>query len=395
MPGGNGDLLLNHLYDSTFRGKIVLHTSRALNDLGSSTSSFSDFVNLHYVQKPTVFKEFTKLLKSLFSAENSEEYRRVKIAYFYRYNKALCDIYLRINNEKYLKIIHSGDHYSKSDVDKYIDKNLNYLYVKSGDLENFANHIGSTPFLKFIASNEGLEDKEEAFVRIHTILKELISSVGVDKTVIETAEVYVKTVEEVMADNKNLSNLLFKLRHRRDYLYDHSFLTACLASFLVKQMSWYSPRMLEKLCYASLFHDITLNDPEIALVHDIRNSEIRKYSIDEISSFKNHPLEAAKLLRNLSFFDQDMENIITAHHELDTGEGFPKKIHGRSIRPLTCLFILSHEFVRLMYIQNFDERSHKDILTYLFNTYNSGNFKDILDALYQTLKLNPLSDDSI
>ncbi|EQC44376.1 response regulator [Bacteriovorax sp. Seq25_V] len=393
MPGGNGDLLLNHLYDSMFKGKVVLHTSRDLNELGEATKNYSGSNRLHYIQKPTLFKEFTKLLCDLFTSVNDEEYRRVKIAYFYRYNKALCDVYLKINDEKYLKIIHASDHYTKADISKYIDRNLDYLYVKDQDLEAFANQVGSTPFLKFIATNEGLEDKEESFVRIHTILKELISSVGVDKTVIETAEVYVKTVDEVMADNKNLTNLLFKLRHRRDYLYDHSFLTACLASFLVKKMSWYNPKMLEKLCFSALFHDITLVDPEIALVHDIRSSEIRKFSIEEITAFKNHPLQVAKLLENLPIFDQDVENIISAHHELEDGQGFPKKLQGRSLRPLTCIFILAHEFVRLMYIQNFDERSHKDILTYLFNTYNSGNFRDVLDALYQTLQLNPLTED--
>lgn len=383
MPGGNGDKLINFLSDQKFQGKVILYTSNTLQTFSGVSQSLASLVHL-YLQKPLSYKELNQKIKNFFQLEISLEFQPIRTAYFFRYNRTLVDIFLNIDN-RFIKIINKDDYYEKKDIDKYIHKNVKSLYVRVGDIEVFTDRVGKKQFLQY---DESLLDADPCDLasKIHFVLKDIIQSVGVDPNVVDLCEVYFKEVDKV--DDKKLTSLLFNLKNRRDYLYDHSFLTACLANFIVKKMSWYNSGLNQKLSYAALFHDITLVSPELALAHDLDKNGMKNFSIEDISAFKAHPQKASDLLRGSTFFDPDTIDIIMSHHEKLDGTGIPGRLSGTNIRRLSCVFILSHEFVRLMYIQDFNEKSHKDILTYLFNTYNSGNFKEILDALYATLGLN-------
>jgi FixJ family two-component response regulator len=104
MPGGNGDLLVNHLEDSSFQGKIIVHTSCDLSEMVSIRLYLEKSKNALFLQKPTRFKEFSNALQNFCRSDFMvHRYRRVRIPYFYRFNKALCDIYVKINEYRHGK----------------------------------------------------------------------------------------------------------------------------------------------------------------------------------------------------------------------------------------------------------------------------------------------------
>lgn len=394
MSGGNGDLLVQHLKTINWDRPYLFHTSNSIQDLPYMEEFVGGMNNRAYAQKPVRLKELTGIIRSLLNEEVVErEYHQVRISYFLRGNKALCDIYIKLNETKYVKIINGGDFYKKSDIDKYINKSQKFLYLMKDDFETFANEFSQTPFLEFVDDIDNAESSEDGLVRLHAVLKDLVESVGVDQYAIRIADSYVKSVGNITQSNKSISEMLFKLRQRRDYIYDHSYMSACIGTYIVKQLPWCSNEIVEKLCFASLFHDITLSSPELAMAHDLDDSKLRHLSKEEMKELVEHPKRACDLLKDQNNFSQDVENIILNHHENGEGTGFPRKLDGSSIRPLACVFIVAHEFVRQLYLHDFNEHSHKDILTVLFNNYNSGNFKDVLDALYKTLDLNDVFEE--
>lgn len=396
MPGGNGDILVQYLKSIEWQGSYLLHTSNHIDDLPYIKEFVLSNVNRNYAQKPTRLKELVEIIRETLKREEvKSDYKKVRISYFLRNNKSLCDIFIKLNDEKFIKIINKGEFYKKSDIDKYIKKNQKYLYILESDMVKFSNHLYDTPFLEFVSEFGAQESIEDNLVRTHAVLKDLVESVGVDKYAIKLADSYVGNVSEITKDDKNISSMLFKLRQRRDYIYDHSYMCACLSVFIVKQLPWSSNEIIQKLCFSALFHDITLKSAELAMIHDLEESSVRKLTKEEKTSLANHPKDACKLLSGAKEFSQDIENIITNHHENGEGTGFPRKIDGTQMRPLTCVFIVAHEFVRQLYLRDFDEHSHKDILTVLFNRYNSGSFKDILDALYKTLSLNEFFEEGM
>lgn len=391
MPGGSGDLLVEFLVQENIDIPFIYHTSCYLKEFPVVELFINQRENCFYLQKPTPVDEFKKCILKIIKEENiGEEYKRIRILHFLRFNKTLCDVYIKLDyNNKFLKIINADERYHKSDIDKYIDKSLNYLYIKREDFERFSKSFQQTPFLSFI--NDSSSDKEDQLVRVHEVLRGLLLSVGIDKNVPLLAEKYFNNIDKLSRDNEELSKLLFQMRSSKNYLYEHSYLTASIGCYLLSKMEWANRSHSEKLCQAALLHDITITDPEIALVHDLDSSQMRNFSKEEIQKFKNHPHDVVNLLREESYFGPDVEYMILAHHdhpEKNETHNMIGQSYGGNIRPLAAVFVLAHEFTRLLYLNNFDEDSHRDILTYLFNAYNVGNYKDVLNALYETLELS-------
>ena len=388
MPGGNGNVLADFLDSINYQHSYILHTSNELEHLPVMEEFISKSANRKFLQKPVALKDLISIIEQITKVQKSDKdkYHRIRIEYFMRFNKSLCDVYVQLNSNKYIKVINGGSNYQLEDITKYLEKNQRYLYINANDCNHFVDTFRKTSFLEFL-NEPGSE--EDLASRIHIVLKGLVSTVGVDANTIEMTSKYISTVEEVAKDDDKLARLLFKMRNKGDYLYDHSYMTACVGIFILKQLPWYSHAMVDKLGKAAIFHDITLDDTRLAQITDSTSSlEELNLSKEEITKVKKHGFEIAKLLERANQLDTDLEHILINHHERPNGQGFPKGLTASQIRPLTALFILSHEFVTQLYKYDFDENKHKDILTFLFNEYNSGNFKEIFDALYKTLQLS-------
>jgi DNA-binding response OmpR family regulator len=74
-----------------------------------------------------------------------ENFSRIKIDEFYSSQAVLFDIYIKLKENKYLKILHAGDTFSKERIDKYKnEKKLDSLYFHNSDRRKFIqynNHL--------------------------------------------------------------------------------------------------------------------------------------------------------------------------------------------------------------------------------------------------------------
>ncbi len=389
MPGGNGDLLVNHLQASSFKGYLLLQSSILLEHLPIDSAVFNGQDNWSYLNKPLTAKSMQDYFEQIIQQksnrfdENQEIYARIRILHFLRFNKALTDIYIKLNDDNFVKVINKGDYYRKSDIDKYIQKKQKYLYISHNEFDHFLDRFRLTNFLE-LCDNFTDEEAQEKLHTIHFVIKELVSSVGVSPEAFELTNQYANEIEKITNSDQAIKNLLFKLRNKDSFEYEHSFMTACLATYLLNQLDWTTREHIRKVCMASLFHDIFLDFP----VAELDSRLVAGKSSEKILKYKSHPYKALEVLQKNIDIPSEVLNIIEMHHEKPDGSGFPKGVGSDHFKPLCCVFILAHEFICELYQKDFDETSHKDILVKLFNTYNAGSFKGILDALHKTLLLN-------
>lgn len=401
MDGGNGDILLAFLSTKSIRYNFVLHTSNDLSRVPGAKAFMALSPSHFYLQKPSTANDFEILLMKMvqnnyrrFNDERSDldrNYKRVRIAYFWRYNKATCDIYLRLNKFKYVKIINANDNYSKDIIDKYLEKNQKYLYIDKVSYEAFTGKVAGLPFMPFLEDNIDWNNPkkiDEMNKTTYAVLQDLILSAGITNSAIELADKYVNGIKNILGNRTHLSEMLFRAREKRDYIFDHSYLVACVSCFIVKDLDWYSIQAVEKLCLAALFHDIILKDPELATLKHRDEPRIKGFTYEETDRFLTHPEETARLIRKSNAFPQDVDLIISQHHENPEGSGFPQGLIPDYTPPLSCLFIIAHDFVDELYRNEFDERKHKDTLTYLYNRYNCGNYRQIVASFGRTMELN-------
>ena len=340
---------------------------------------------------PAQFKEnILKVLKpSRFTAEAVAAFQKVKLIHFWRFNKVLCNIYIRLSDHKYVKIIKENETYTKGELKRLQDKGVEYLFIRNDDFEKFNVGFLKTPFLIMTADKMTPDQVAEALSMTHTIMQNLIVNLGFTKEVVELAE---KSIDEIMKlmqqeDAANLGTFFKKIRKDNNFIYDHSYLLSIVCCDILKHMRWNSTEeiiklCMSKLCMASLFHDISVINPDMAMIENADDERLKIFSPKEIENYLNHPNTMGDLLHKVDYIPQEVEVIVRQHHENVEGTGFPGKLHHMRLSQLSCMFIIAHDYVTGLYLIEFDQHSgrHAEMINRLRDKYSVGNFKGPIES---------------
>mgnify|MGYP006410769127 CR=1 FL=1 len=135
---------------------IVLNSDPDLSESCQLLST--DYPHINFIELNQSDSEITTKIQSLTQWETSDlessvQYSKIKLHYFLRHTQTLADIFIRINEEKYVKLINKDQLYSHTIINKYRIKGVEYLYILTSDLSEFSSEISETPFLKKLDKN--------------------------------------------------------------------------------------------------------------------------------------------------------------------------------------------------------------------------------------------------
>ncbi|PIP94148.1 MAG: hypothetical protein COW00_07940 [Bdellovibrio sp. CG12_big_fil_rev_8_21_14_0_65_39_13] len=384
MPGGNGDQLYLGLKERNYEIPFLLHSSRSLEEIPTLTKIKSMSKDFFYIQKGLALNQFESALQSLAPFKGQApllNYKRVRIYFFLRFSKSLCDVYIKLNDQKYIKFIHKDDAFDSSQIKRILEKNVEYLYITDQDYLEFAVSLVKQPFL-LQTQDMTPEDRIKSS---QMMLQHMAMTTGLTRSVLSMAERNIELVMMEAADLDQLSKLLNQLRARQDYNYDHAYLLCYFCCVLCDALGWQTRRSREKLCFASLFHDITLKDPDLSFIQRIDDQRLVQFSPDEIQEYKSHPQQSASLLGELAESYPQVDQIVEQHHERPDGSGFPKGLKAHQLQPMSCLFIVCHALVSEMYKLDFDKTLYPKMMKDLKLQYNLGHFQKIVEKLEDVL----------
>ena len=371
---------------------LVINSNEDLTSNIDRSSFLAINERAHQVQNDINCEAFHNLVldilkrrKKLSFEYHEEQYRKVRLSYFLRFNKVLCDVFIKLNEDKYLKVLRKDDIYTRDDLQKYRGKSVKFLYIESTQYDSFGSSLASTPYL--------IEDKtlssdlvEDAVINTLDIVHEMIAEVGVTEEVLNLVDYSVYQIENSLGDDKLLNRLLTNLKERKDYLLDHSYMMAYFSNSICSQMDWDSEEIKKKLAYASLLQDLTVADAELAYHYNLQTDEVSKYSEEVIEGYKKHPEEIAKLISIKDRIPLNVDEIILCHHERPEGKGFPRELGHHRVSQLSAVFIISHVFVDELFRVNFDLTKIKKILDSMAETYDIGNYKKPFQGLLEVFK---------
>src|SRR5690606_26075901 len=91
-------------------------------------------------------------------------------------------------------------------------------------------------------------------------------------------------------------------RDKDKYVSAHSVLLAHIACSLAAKLEWSSESTFRKLTLAAFFHDMRLTNHTLAAIQSMEELESRRddFTDLEYQSFRNHPMEAAAIIRTFS-----------------------------------------------------------------------------------------------
>ena len=328
---------------------------------------------------PEILKSLS--LKSVQKKVGDNTFVRIKTELLHCVGKLEGDVFIRLSAVKYVKLFREGHVFVADNLKRYLhDRGVEHLYIHVADVPEFTSKLIG------VLTGEGLgpNDIEHIVVNAFDQVHELISHLGFSPEIQALArETVTLAVNNAKTDPKLIDIVAYLKEFRDCYIPSHSFMISQLAICIASKMDWPSSGTIQKLTFAALLHDITIQSHDLAAVQSLENLKLNgaKFSGADVDVYSNHPSSAAELAFSMKELPPDVHLIIQEHHERPDGSGFPAGLNASSISPLAAVFIVSHDIVNEMVRPNF---SMSQFLMNKKDEYGRGTFKIIWKHLNES-----------
>jgi hypothetical protein len=348
------------------------------------------------IDEATLPNSLVDEVKSLQSAEfiNDNPYCRIDIDFLSILDGINKNLFIRIGNDKYIKIFNEDDTTDILDIKKYKTKGISCLYIKRSTAMWVIHQIQSQISIFLRANNfrfvlRGASDTPVK--RFENKILRIDDEVHIDKDFKEIIDRAVEKIRQQVEKETKVENYLKNLKDKQD---DYALftqkvnLTSLVSCLLAKQLEWISKSTMDKLVYTSVLCDITLAvRPHLLSISGIQEFEKIKDSLSEEDQkiYLSHPKDSAFLIKEyFQTAPTDTDSLAYQHHEQPDGNGFPLGLKAEKISPLSALFVISNDFT--YYFLKDDEPSVHDFVLKAHSRYDYVNFRKIIKALEKLKK---------
>ncbi len=260
-------------------------------------------------------------------------YTPISIGLLFKLNKMPGDIFIKISEDCFIRIIKKGDSFDEIEYAKYIQKSVSHLYTFNLTNNQFIDEIERKILsIKSNTSNHYID----AQIQIHSILISTLKDLGFNERLLPAITKQFEETASIINKNKSLSILLNRiLKNERSYLSTHSFLIAAYSLTLATKLEWLSEFTHTKLAISSLMHDIFLDDV-------IENETLMLQNSRYDHNFLTHPEKAVELLDQIRQIPANTSRIILEQHEIGFSKGIPNGKNMSELSPLGSLFSFCH-----------------------------------------------------
>lgn len=183
-----------------------------------------------------------------------------------------------------------------------------------------------------------------------------------------------RLVKELNSEKTILSNLIgsFTTNNSR-FPYDHSYLTAMISCLIADGNEWGTTPNKEKLCLASILHELG-NDDQMSLqigAHLKSQDLVNGYPASQVHI--NSKL--AEKLKVTGSIPIDVISIIESTHNFNFS----------NLSPMTCCFVVGHQFVIELYKEKFNPERTEDIFKRMKGIFTEGNPAKQLEVLTKSI----------
>jgi response regulator RpfG family c-di-GMP phosphodiesterase len=149
-----------------------------------------------------------------------------------------------------------------------------------------------------------------------------------------------------------------------------SYFCAIISHQLLVHYEWNSDVARDTMLFLSLFHDISLLNPELT---KIRNDlDMEKLSAEDRKMVLNHADNSATIVEQFNNVPFGLTQLIREHHGNKDGVGFSQSL-SLNVSPMIMTFIVIEEFgLRLMdYVSKNPNKNEKELKRQIKNIMNS------------------------
>ncbi len=338
-----------------------------------------------YESSELLWKKVDRMIGLSKRGQKEKKFCRVNLNFFYSTKEVFCDVYLRINDDKYIKVFNRYDEVDFMDLKKYDKRNIKYLFVRERDFNLITK--------KLVESLRPLNSDEHALelvqndnlnmvfsIQLQETVSETIQKIGLNAEAVEMTSIAVNSTMSLISKDKGIYDILKNSIKGENYASEHSFLLSYISNAILKETELYNEDNVMILTLAAFFHDVTVEGPEDAKIQSQTEYRFKKLGISEQEEYLRHPMKAAELVDQIEGVPQQVITIIENHHERYDGTGFPQGIDYKRISPLSALFNVAHEICLYIYDSGQNPENIKSIIRSMQGEYTQGNYKVATEA---------------
>lgn len=276
---------------------------------------------------------------------SDEDFTKISIDSFYSFKSVLFDVYIKLSENKFLKILHAGDDFSQERLNRYRDdKKVEFLYFKKSDRKKFIKfhvHLAS----KVVVNKKVNPTKKIDLLQsvTHKILEESFEE-GIKPISFRQGQNVCENVYNMIENTPTLYKALRELEEFDPSIFNHSYLVTLFSGAIIKRFEWESKTMIENTALASMFHDIG----KMNLPAEMLEMDPSEFNEEQRELYQNHPVMGVEILSNIKEVNQCTKQIVLQHHEYFDGTGFPHGLKGAKVFTLANIVCCADHLVKVM-----------------------------------------------
>jgi hypothetical protein len=276
-------------------------------------------------------------------SHHSDDYIEVPTSGFTLGAKSPFDIFVKINDKKFVQILSKNQSFDKEQVQRHIAKGVEKYYILTENYRDFmvkfnneVNHLCCDP-------NSDLSLQKTRFLDFGKEVYSFLTEKNIPEESLAYAENFVQKSGEFIAKMAKNGSLI------SDFLFDieaqeHAVSVCILTGIFLKKIEA-SETIFNEIGIASFLHDIGL----LGTPDAVKREDIEEMSLEEVDLYLAHPKKGADLLEKLKFKPTICEAVFQHHMRLNKG-GFPEMPKGKAnkINHIAELIGLTEELLLLL-----------------------------------------------
>lgn len=310
------------------------------------------------------------------------EYFPVPITYFKEMKRSLCPIYSQdFETQEYVHRCESNVDFDPEFITALIEEGVNFLYVKRKDRLQFVTNVTAEIMNTISAQEVSPEENLSITSQAVKLLATKLTTIGLNEETIELANKNIARLKKNVSAHPKLANLLDNMiRNKSGYLYKHTQILTYISLHIIKNIDWGNAEQEDKVCFISLFHDIVLEDDEMAQVHSTQELRNGRFTIKQRQLIERHAQMSAELVVKFPQSPMGADQIIRQHHGVLNGIGFSEH-YGANVSPVSVVFIVAEEFTRIVLSHESGPFSVQEMLKELKLIFPTSRFQKVIALL--------------
>ncbi len=260
------------------------------------------------------------------------------------------DVYVKLSDKKYMKILQAKDHFDAERINSYLRKGVRHFFIKKEDQASFLQYCDKLTQAIVSRPGHSAELKQRQVQNLGKETMDMLKTLGVSEESLRSASKFVAYSHQLIKsiDRKSKPGLAIFFNQLKES--DHCAGTLLITSLLLEAMNFRDEDLISSIALGSFLHDIGL----YMLPGKLGEAKYSELNGQERTLYERHPNLGADAIAQIPKMSPLVVQIIRQHHERRDRKGYPDKLGPGAIIPVAEVVGIADVFQEIISGKNDD-----------------------------------------